>query len=203
MVTYLVTGAAGFIGSNLVKELLEKGATVRAVDNLTTGRNENIQEFLLHPEFSFHNIDIRERDKLRIVCKDVNVIFHQAALSSVQESIKSPTIFNKVNVQGTINVLEAAKECGVRKVVCASSAAVYGDNKQEGNEHDSKNESMNFNPLSPYAETKIEGEKQCELFSKEHGLSTICLRYFNVTKMKKKMISVSWKNTMESLYGPD
>jgi nucleoside-diphosphate-sugar epimerase len=175
MGTYLVTGAAGFIGSHLITHLLKQGNIVKAIDNLTIGNEDNINNFKENTNFTFFNVDIRDISQLRKVMEDVEFVLHHAALASVQESIKDPLVCNDVNVLGTLNVLVAARDAGVKRVVFASSAAVYGDGVQG-----KKTEEMLLKPLSPYAVSKIAGEQYCRAFSKVYGLPTICLRYFNV-----------------------
>jgi UDP-glucose 4-epimerase len=175
MGTYLVTGAAGFIGSHLITHLLKQGNIVKAIDNLTIGTEDNINDFKENANFTFFNVDIRDISQLRKVMAGVEFVLHHAALASVQESIKDPLVCNDVNVLGTLNVLVAARDAGVKRVVFASSAAVYGDGVQG-----KKTEEMLLKPLSPYAVSKIAGEQYCRAFSKVYNLPTICLRYFNV-----------------------
>jgi UDP-glucose 4-epimerase len=170
---FLVTGGAGFIGSNISEELLKRGYEVRIYDNFATGRRENIADFENDIEL-FEN-DIRDYDTLLKAVKGVDVILHQAALPSVPRSIADPVTSNEVNINGTLNVLWAAKEAGVKRVVFASSSSVYGDNPELP-----KHEGMVPNPLSPYAVTKLTGEKYCQVFSRLYGLEAIALRYFNV-----------------------
>lgn len=172
---YLVTGGAGFIGSNIVKKLLGLGCFVRVVDNLSTGRKENIQEFLENRNFGFIEGDISNLETARLVVKDIDFILHQAAIPSVARSIADPLATNRANINGTLNILLAAKENRVKKIVYASSSSIYGDSLKLP-----KEESFSPNPISPYSLTKYIGEKYCELFYKIYGLPTISLRYFNV-----------------------
>lgn len=170
---FLVTGGAGFIGSNLVEELLNKGASVRVLDNFSTGKRENLAAF--RNDIDIVEGDIRSYRLVRKATQNIEVVLHQAALPSVPRSINDPITSDEVNVAGTLNVLEAAREEGVWKVVYASSSSVYGDNPQLP-----KSEQMIPNPLSPYAVSKLAGENYCRVFSRIYGLKTIALRYFNV-----------------------
>ena len=175
----LVTGGGGFIGSHLVEALLQRGASVRALDNLTTGHRANLADALARPKaqraFSFIEGDVIDRTTVREAIKGVDYVLHQAALPSVQRSVEDPMTSNQVNVVGTLNVLMAAQEAGVRRVVYASSSSVYGDSPQLP-----KIESMPTNPLSPYAVSKLAAEAYCRAFTRVYGLETVSLRYFNV-----------------------
>lgn len=170
---YLVTGGAGFIGSHIVESLIQKGEKVRVIDDLSTGKIESIKPFLDKVEFI--QGDIKNLELLENITKDVKIIFHEAALPSVPRSIDNPISSNSNNIDGTLNVLYAAKANGVRRVIYASSSSVYGDSDTLP-----KVESMMPNPLSPYAVTKCTGELYCKVFYKIYGLETISLRYFNV-----------------------
>lgn len=170
---FLVTGGAGFIGSNIVEELLKKGYNVRVLDNFATGKRENLKEFEKNIELI--EGDIRSFHIVQQAVKGIDVILHQAALPSVPRSIKDPITSNEVNVVGTLNILEAAKENGVKRIVYASSSSVYGDNPELP-----KHEGMTPNPLSPYAVSKLAGEKYCQVYSRLYGIETVILRYFNV-----------------------
>jgi UDP-glucose 4-epimerase len=170
---YLVTGAAGFIGSNIVEELVRRGSEVRGIDNFATGRRENIEPFRQSMEFI--EGDIRDADALRKAMKGVDAVLHQAAIPSVPRSISDPATSHDVNVNGTLNVLLVARECGVRRIVNASSSSVYGDSPTLP-----KREDMPTNPLSPYAVSKLSAERYCSVFSRIYGMEAISLRYFNV-----------------------
>jgi UDP-glucose 4-epimerase len=173
----VITGGAGFIGSNLAEELSkEKDNEVITVDDLSTGRIENIQTLgKFNQNIKFVNGSVTDLDLLRGIFKDVDYVFHQAAIPSVPRSVKDPIASNNANVNGTLNVLVAAKDCGVKKVIYASSSSVYGDTPKLP-----KREDMMPNPLSPYAVTKLMGEYYCEVFNEVYGLKTVSLRYFNV-----------------------
>ena len=170
---FLVTGGAGFIGSNIVEELLKRGYDIRVLDNFATGKRENLKQF--EKDIELIEGDIRSFHIVQQAVKDIDVILHQAALPSVPRSIKDPITSNEVNVVGTLNILEAAKDAGVKRVVYASSSSVYGDNPALP-----KHEGMMPNPLSPYAVSKLAGEKYCSVFSRLYGIETVVLRYFNV-----------------------
>ena len=171
----LITGGAGFIGSNLCEAFLKKGASVICFDNFSLGKKENIEEFLKNPNFELVEGDINDFDLLLRVSKDVDYIVHEAAWGSVPRSIEMPQFYEINNVSGTINVFEAARRNKVKKVVYASSSSVYGDSnvlpKMEGREG---------KVLSPYALTKRIDEEYGRLYFSLYGLPTIGLRYFNV-----------------------
>ena len=169
----LVTGGAGFIGSNLAERLLGDGMQVRVLDNLTTGFMENLEPFL--GDIEFKQGDVRDLDTLQEVVDGVELVFHQAAVVSVPQSLEDPIEATMVNDLGTLYVLEAARRAGVRRVVFASSCAVYGDLP-----HLPKKETMETRPLSPYAASKLHGETYAYLYSDLYGIETVCLRYFNV-----------------------
>lgn len=173
MALYLVTGGAGFIGARLVERLLSQGETVRVLDNLDTGRKENLAHCL--KKIDFWKGDIRDKKTVKKAMKGVDCVLHIAAQRSVPRSIDDPLSNNEVNVQGTLNVLWWAKEAGVRRVVCASSSSVYGNSQAMP-----LRESYTPSPLSPYAVSKLVGEYYCEVFYKIYGLETVSLRYFNV-----------------------
>lgn len=173
MARYLVTGGAGFIGSNLVEELLRRGEQVRVLDNFATGREINLQEFL--SDIELVRGDIRDATVTDSAMVGVDYVLHQAALASVPRSIANPTASNEVNVQGTLNLLQAAHKHGVRRFVAASSSSVYGDSAQLP-----KVETMPTNPKSPYAVTKLTLELYLRVFAEIHGMTTVALRYFNV-----------------------
>ena len=169
----LVTGGAGFIGSNIVGELLRRGYSVKVLDNFSSGKRENLKGF--EKDIELIEGDIRSYHIVQDAVSGVEIVLHQAALPSVPRSIKDPITSNDVNVNGTLNILEASVAAKVRRVVYASSSSVYGDNPQLP-----KKETMIPNPLSPYAVSKLAGEKYCSVFSRIYGLETIALRYFNV-----------------------
>ncbi len=173
----LVTGGAGFIGSHVAARLLEDGHRVRVLDNLSTGRQSNLDFLQRTYGERFEPIlgDIRDRDVCRRACDGVEFVFHQAALASVQRSIENPADSTAVNVLGTVNVFTAAREAGVRRVVAASSSSVYGDTPTLP-----KHEEMPTLPRSPYAANKLAGEHMARVFAGTMGLETVSLRYFNV-----------------------
>jgi UDP-glucose 4-epimerase len=173
MNTYLVTGGAGFIGSHLVEALLKRGDHVRVLDNLSTGRMSNLDAFMA--DIAFHQADIRDLDAVRVAAQGADVILHQAALPSVLRSVQDPLACNEVNVTGTLNVLQAAREHNVGRVVFASSSSVYGDTPTLP-----KIETMPTAPLSPYAVSKLAGERYCIVWSAIYNVPAIALRYFNV-----------------------
>ena len=173
MSLYLVTGGAGFIGSNIVEKLLSIGEKVRVLDNFSTGKRGNILPFLDRIELV--EGDIRSYHIVREAVDGVDFILHQAALPSVPRSIKDPITTNEVNVAGTLNILEAAKNTGIKRVVYASSSSVFGNSAILP-----KKEDMATEPVSPYAVSKLAGEKYCKVFFKVFGLETVILRYFNV-----------------------
>lgn len=172
---FLITGGAGFIGSNLCEALLKRGHFVRCLDDLSTGKEENIQPFLENPNFEFIKGDIRDLDTCMNACKNIDYVSHQAAWGSVPRSIAMPLVYEEINIKGTLNMLEAARQNNVKKFVYASSSFVYGDEptlpKKEGREG---------NLLSPYALTKRTNEEYAALYTKLYGLETIGFRYFNV-----------------------
>ena len=169
----LVTGGAGFIGHNLVRALLDYGHHVRVLDNFSTGKRENLGPF--SSRLDLVEGDLRSYHIVHEAARDIEVIYHQGALPSVPRSINDPITTNQVNVEGTLNVLDAANDTGVRRVVYASSSSIYGENVELP-----KREDMTPMPISPYAVAKLAGEKYCQVFAKTYGLETVCLRYFNV-----------------------
>jgi len=176
----LVTGGAGFIGSNLCEALLNKGNKVVCLDNFATGKKENIIEFLGDPNFNFIKGDIRELEDCMNASKGVDYVLHQAALGSVPRSIKDPITSNDVNVSGFLNMLVASRDNGVKRFVYAASSSTYGDSVSMP-----KVEHVIGKPLSPYAITKYVNELYADFFSKTYGLETIGLRYFNVFGRKQ------------------
>lgn len=173
MSSCLVTGGAGFIGSHLVDSLLAAGWSCRLLDNFSTGSLRNLSHIL--DQIELIEGDIRDLETVRRAVDGVEVVFHQAALPSVPRSINDPLTTHAVNATGTLNVLSAARESGVRRVVYASSSSVYGDSRQLP-----KREDMLTMPKSPYASSKLAGEHYCRAFLTAYGLETVCLRYFNV-----------------------
>ena len=173
MTTFLVTGGAGFIGSNIVDELLARNHKVKVVDNFLTGKRENLR----HVENKIDLIegDIRDLDLMKKITKGVDFILHQAAFRSVPKSVENPTLTNDINVLGTLNVLLAAREAKVKRIVYASSSSVYGEAKIFP-----QKEVHVTNPVSPYAVSKLSGEYYCRAFGATFGLETVSLRYFNV-----------------------
>lgn len=171
----LVTGGAGFIGSNLVEELLKKNYQVVCLDNLSTGSEKNIKEFYGNENFEFVKGDILDFDLLSKLTKGVFAVSHQAALGSVPRSIKDPITSNQVNINGTLNVFKACVDHGVERVVYAASSSTYGDSVALP-----KKEDKIGKPLSPYAVTKLVNELYADVFQRVYGLNTIGLRYFNV-----------------------
>ncbi len=171
---YLVTGGAGFIGSNLVKALLAQGHRVRVLDNFSTGKRSNLQACL--EQIDLVEGDLTVLDDVRRAVKGVEFVLHQGAMPSVAKSIDDPLGSNQANVDGTLHVLVAARDAGVRRVVFASSSSIYGD--QDPNMP--KVETMTPQPISPYAIAKQAAERYCQVFYRVYGLETVALRYFNV-----------------------
>lgn len=173
--TFLVTGGAGFIGSNLCEAILKMGYKVRCLDDLSTGKQANVDIFLDNPNYTFIKGDIKDLDTCMAACEGVDYVLNQAAWGSVPRSIEMPLFYEKNNIMGTLNMMEAARQQGVKKFVYASSSSVYGDHpvlpKKEGQEG---------NLLSPYALTKRVDEEFAKLYTRLYGLDTYGLRYFNV-----------------------
>ncbi|MCK9298592.1 MAG: SDR family oxidoreductase [Methanoculleus sp.] len=172
---YIVTGGAGFIGSNLAERLARDDHEVVIVDDLSSGRRENIEHLADHPRVAFVEGSVTDLPLLVDACAGADGIFHQAAIASVPRSVANPLETNEVNVAGTLNVLWAAKECGVPAVVAASTSAIYGDDPVFP-----KQETMAPRPLSPYAVSKLAGEYYGKVFADLYGIRTVFLRYFNV-----------------------
>jgi len=175
MAKYLVTGGAGFIGSHIVEELLNMGECVRVLDNLSTGKRENVLAFAEKKNFEFMEGDLRSYHIVRESVKQIDYVLHQGALPSVPRSVKDPITTNDVNVNGTLNILDACLSAGVKRVIFASSSSIYGNSQELP-----KTEDMKPAPESPYALSKYTGERYCQIFTKLHNLETVCLRYFNV-----------------------
>lgn len=179
---YLVTGAAGFIGSSLAKALLDRGEAVRGIDNLSTGRRDNIANL---KGLEFIEGDIRDQATCVRVCAGVSHIFHEAAIPSVPRSVKDPFESHDANVTGTVRLLIAARDAGVKRVVYAGSSSAYGNTPTLP-----KHEGMSPNPISPYAVSKLSGEQYLSSFYQVYGLETVTLRYFNVFGPKQDPSSV-------------
>ncbi|MCL5670393.1 MAG: SDR family oxidoreductase [Acidobacteria bacterium] len=173
MSTYLVTGGAGFIGSNLIAELVRRGETVRTLDNLATGHIENLVQ--VRQKIRWHEADIRNLESIRPDFEGVDYVIHLAAIASVPRSIADPLTSNSTNIDGTLNVLLAARDAGAKRVIFSASSAAYGDHPALP-----RVESQEPRPLSPYALTKLTGEYYCNIFTRVYGLETVSLRYFNI-----------------------
>ena len=176
----ILVGGAGFIGSNLCEALLDLGANVRCLDNLSTGFMHNIQHFIAHNKFSFIEGDILDLETCQNACKDIDFVLHQAALGSVPRSVKDPITTNAVNIGGFLNMLVAARDQGVKRMVFAASSSTYGDSEKLP-----KVEQEIGQPLSPYAITKYVNELYATIFKRNYNLDTIGLRYFNVFGRKQ------------------
>ena len=166
----LVTGGAGFIGSNLVDKLIENDHNVIIIDNISTGKEEN-----LNPRAEFHKLDIRNLEDIEPLFKGIDIVFHLAAQPRIQPSIIDPVNSHSNNVVGTLNVLQASRAAGVKKLIYSASSSAYGDTKKLPLKED-----MPTRPKSPYSLFKLIGEYYCRLFNELYGLPTVCLRYFNV-----------------------
>ncbi|MDD7771942.1 MAG: SDR family oxidoreductase [Firmicutes bacterium] len=173
--TFLVTGGAGFIGSNLCEALLKKGCKVRCMDDLSTGKQANVDPFLEHPNFTFLKADIKDLDACMKATEGVDYVLNQAAWGSVPRSIEMPLFYCANNIQGTLNMMEASRQNGVKRFVYASSSSVYGDEPNLP-----KTEGVEGNLLSPYALTKRCDEEWGRQYTLHYGLETVGLRYFNV-----------------------
>jgi len=205
MTSYLVTGGAGFIGSNLVDELLRRGHRVRVLDNLSTGRPENLAA--VRERIDFFNADICDLETIRPCFAGVDYVLHLAALPSVPRSVADPLSANKVNIEGTLSVLLAARDANVKRVVFAASSAAYGDNPTLP-----RVESHDPRPMSPYALTKLAGEYYCQIFTRLYGVEAVALRYFNIfgprqdphsqyTGVLSKFITAYIKGTTPTIFG--
>ncbi|HEY1462941.1 MAG TPA: SDR family oxidoreductase [Terriglobales bacterium] len=173
MAKYLITGIAGFIGSALARSVLKQGDEVRGIDNFSTGKKENIAEIL--GNIDLRQADLLEFDALKDACRGVDYVLHQAAIPSVPRSVRDPLESNRTNVDGTVNLLVAARDAKVKRVVYAASSSIYGDSPSLP-----KHEDMLPNPISPYAVAKLAGEHYMACFYKCYGLETVSLRYFNI-----------------------
>ncbi|MCX5711941.1 MAG: SDR family oxidoreductase [Candidatus Omnitrophica bacterium] len=205
MKKYLVTGGAGFIGSHIVDALLEKGAQVRVIDNFSSGKMSNLA--FARDKIDLLKADIRSKKDCLKATRGMDCVLHQAALRSVPKSFNNPKEYNEVNIQGILNMLEAAVENKVKTFVFASSSSVYGDVKEFP-----ESEDFTPAPISPYALTKLTGEHYCKVFSLRYGLSTVALRYFNVFGPRQslddeyavvipKFIDCMLKNKRPPIYG--
>src|SRR5215472_14643842 len=173
MARYLITGIAGFIGSSIARALLAQGEQVRGVDNLSTGKRENITEIL--DRIDFREADLLDMEAMKKACTGVHCVFHQAAIPSVPKSVRDPLGSNQANVDGTVNILIAARDANVKRVVYAASSSAYGDTPTLP-----KHEEMKPSPISPYAVAKLASEYYMVSFYRCYGLETVCLRYFNI-----------------------
>ena len=173
MALYMITGIAGFIGSSIARALLAQGEQVRGVDNFSTGKRENIDE--IAGRIDFREADLLDLNAIKSACEGVHCVFHQAAIPSVPKSVKDPLGSNRANVDGTVNLLVAARDAGVKRVVYAASSSAYGDTPTLP-----KHEAMIPNPISPYAVAKLASEYYMSSFYRCYGLETVSLRYFNI-----------------------
>ena len=173
MARYLITGIAGFIGSTIAHALVERGDEVAGIDNLSSGKMENLED--IRSSISFTKADIQDMDAVREVCEGVDYVLHQAAMASVPRSVADPLATHRTNVNGTLNVLVGARDAGVKRVVYAASSSAYGDQPTQP-----KYEEMCPQPLSPYAVQKLTGESYLQAFCHVYGMEGVCLRYFNI-----------------------
>jgi UDP-glucose 4-epimerase len=173
MARYLITGIAGFIGSTLAHRLVEEGHDVSGIDNLSTGNLENLED--IRSAIRFENVDLRDAQGVRAACEGVDFVLHQAAVASVPRSVKDPQGSHESNVNGTLNLLIAARDASVRRIVYAASSSAYGDQPTQP-----KHEDMLPSPLSPYAVQKLTCEYYLQSFYSSYGLESVCLRYFNI-----------------------
>jgi len=174
MSTYLVTGGAGFIGSHIATALVERGDRVRVFDNLSTGKRDNLSH--LASKVEFVEGDLVDRAAVERALAGIDIVFHEAALASVPRSVAAPLDTNSVCVTGTVNLLDAARKCGVKRVVYAGSSSCYGDRTAAAAKH----ETDLPDPVSPYAAAKVAAELYCQAFTATYGLPTVTVRYFNV-----------------------
>ncbi|HEX7159395.1 MAG TPA: NAD-dependent epimerase/dehydratase family protein, partial [Edaphobacter sp.] len=172
MARYLITGIAGFIGSTLAHVLVEQGHEVRGIDNLSTGSLNNLED--IRTNIDFQQMDLQDPQGMRDACEGVEFILHQGALASVPRSVKDPLTSNESNINGTLNLLMAARDAKVRRIVYAASSSAYGDQPTQP-----KQEDMPPRPLSPYAVQKLACEYYIQAFYRAYGLEGVCLRYFN------------------------
>src|SRR3954469_11656521 len=173
MAKYLITGVAGFIGSSLARELVRRGESVRGIDNFSTGFRHNIE--MIADKLDFREVDLLDEDGLRDACEAMDYVLHQAALPSVPKSVIDPVKSHRANINGTLNLLMAARDAKVKRVVYAASSSAYGETPTLP-----KREDMSPDPISPYAVQKLTGEQYMKSFYRVYGLETVSLRYFNV-----------------------
>ncbi len=173
MATYLITGIAGFIGSTIAHALVEQGHSVRGIDNLSTGSLENLAD--IRKAIAFEQADLQDLPAMQRACDGVDYVLHQAALASVPRSVKDPLSSHQANINGTLNVLLAARDAKVRRIIYAASSSAYGDQPTQP-----KHEEMIPQPLSPYAVQKLTCEYYIQAFCKVYGMEGVCLRYFNI-----------------------
>ena len=178
----LVTGGGGFIGSNIVERLLERGDAVRVMDNFSTGKRENLEGML--DDIELVEGDLRSYERVHNAVKECEVVFHQGAMPSVPRSVQDPITSSDINVGGTLNVLLAARDAGVRRVIFASSSSIYGDLPGLP-----RVETMPVSPAAPYAVSKLAAEHYCHVASKVYGLTTVSLRYFNIFGKRQDPLS--------------
>jgi len=205
MSLYLITGIGGFIGSSIARALLARGEQVRGVDNFSTGKRENIADIL--DRIDFREADILDLDAMHKACAGVDFVFHEAAIPSVPKSVLDPLGSNRANVDGTVNVLVAARDAKVKRVVYAASSSAYGDTPTLP-----KHEGMRPDPISPYAVAKLASEQYMISFYRCYGLETVCLRYFNIFGPRQdpsspysgvlaKFITLMLKGEQPAIYG--
>ena len=173
MARYLITGIGGFIGSSIARALLARDEQVRGVDNFSTGKKQNLNDIL--DRIDFREVDITDLDAMHEACAGVDFVLHQAAIPSVPKSVLDPLASNRANIDGTVNVLVAARDAKVKRVIYAASSSAYGDTPTLP-----KHEAMTPDPISPYAVAKLASERYMISFYRCYGLETVCLRYFNV-----------------------
>jgi len=192
MAKYLVTGIAGFIGSSIAHELVSRGETVRGLDDFSTGKKENIAD--IQRDIDFRHVSLLDNPGLASACDGIDFVIHQAALPSVPKSVVEPELTHAVNVNGTLNLLLAARDAGAKRVVYAASSSAYGESEVLP-----KREDMLPRPISPYAVQKLTGEYYLQTFSKVYGLETVSLRYFNIlvrARMRTHSIPACWPNLL-------
>jgi nucleoside-diphosphate-sugar epimerase len=187
----LVAGGAGFIGSHIVERLLEEGAEVTVLDNLYAGRMENVETCSNNRKFMFVRGDVRNLNLVKRLVKNVDAVFNEAAVVSVSRSLEDPVLANEVNVGGTLNLLKASLDSGVKRFVQASSASVYGNTKTLP-----VDEGLAPNPVSPYAAAELAAENYAKVFYRAYGLETVCLRYFNVYGPRQTFSAYSGATTI-------